>query len=578
MSRRAPAGWLGVALLVLSLSPPTTAAVEVHIEGVDEEAEKNIRGFLEITRLPGDEATAADRARRLHRKAPEQIRRALEPLGYYSPEIASRLEGGPDDWVATYEVEPGEPVRLRSVDVELFGEGREDGAFVRAAGRVPLAEDERAHHGRYEQAKRELLAVAARRGYLEADWRASRLEIDPAAGEARAILHLDTGPRYRFGDVTFNQDILDEDFLRRYLPFEEGDAFDRRQLLDLQFALSDSEYFSMVEVVSERDAARDRRIPVTVETEPRLPNRYTWGIGWGTDTGARTRFRWERRRVNRRGHRFSTEVELAETRRRLGLAYTIPLERPASERFIASADFTREELGDGLSRRNELAGRRIRLWSRWQLTEAVVFERSRDTISGTSESRQIIVPGLSLERRWRDDAIYPARAHRFDISLKGASRELASDVNFTQLRLGAHWVRRILPRTRLLTRAEWGGTAVSDVDRLPLSQRFFTGGDTSVRGFAFQSLGPRNEDGDAVGGRYLTTGSIELERLIVGDWGAAVFADAGNVSNDRRMSLEHAAGVGVRWRSPVGMLRVDVAQPISTDDGPRLHLSLGIDL
>lgn len=576
MSRPWTLRWL---ILVSALVvPQAMAAVEVRIEGVDDEARQNIRAFLGIARESVEEGTAVDRVQQLHRRAPGEIRSALEPLGYFQPEIESELAGGPDDWIATYRIDPGDPVRLVTVDVRLEGEGASDSAFVDVVENLPIAEGDRAHHGRYEQAKRELQSIAARRGYFEARWTATRLRVDPATGEGEAVLHMDTGPRYRFGEVTFDQDILDDDFVRRYLRFEPGDHFDRREVLELQYALSDSDYFQSVDVTADRERVEDGRIPVRVETTPRLPDRYSWGIGWGTDTGARTRIRWERRRANKRGHRFETEAELAEIRRRLGFAYTIPLERPARERLILNTSFSREQLGDGLSRTNEVGARRVRLYSRWQLTEALTFERSRDTIGGSSENRQLVVPGLSLEQRQRDDGAYPARAYRFNIDIKGATRELASDVNFAQLRLGVSWVRRILPRTRILARAEWGATAVSDLDRLPLSQRFFAGGDTSVRGFAYQSLGPRNEDGDVTGGRYLTTGSIELEHLIAGNWGAAVFADAGNVSEERRMSLEHAAGVGVRWRTPVGMMRLDVAQPISTDDGPRLHLSLGVDL
>lgn len=567
--------WL-LAILLLAGMTPLPAGVDVQIEGVDEEAEQNIRAFLQIARLPPDEATPGDRVRRLHRRAPEQIREALQPLGYFRPEIEGELSGGPDDWVATYRVHPGEPLVLSTVDIRIEGEGEDDAAFQQAAA-AGLRAGQRVHHGRYEQAKRDLQTVAARRGYFEARWVRSTLQIDPDAGEARAILHMDTGPRYRYGDIDIRQDILDDAFVRRYLRFEAGDAYDRRQLLDLQFALGDSEYFSAVDVEARRDQAEDRRVPIVVETEPRPRNRYTWGIGWGTDTGARTRFRWERRRVNRQGHRWEAETELAEIRRRFGFAYTIPLADPARERLILSTNFRREELGDGLARTNEVGARRVRLYSIWQLTEGLTFERSRDTIGDFSENRQILVPSLRAERRTRDDSIYATRGYRFNIDLRGATRELASDVNFAQLRVGASGVRKILPRTRILARTEWGATAVGNFDRLPLSQRFFAGGDNSVRGFAYQSLGPRNEDGDVIGGRYITTGSIEVERLIVGNWGAAVFADAGNVSEDRRMSLEYSGGVGVRWRSPVGMLRIDVAQPISTDDGPRLHLSLGVD-
>ncbi len=576
MRRALAASLLGLALLFAVSA--AGAAVDVRIEGVDDEAEENIRAFLQIARLPADEATPRDRVRRLHRVADEQIRQALEPLGYYSVEIESELAGGPDEWTAVYTVDPGQPLRLTRVDVRLIGEGESDEAMQRAARNVPLRTDDRVHHGRYEQAKRELQTAAAQRGYFEARWETRRLRVNPEAEEAEAVLHLDTGPRYRFGDITFDQDILDDDFVRRYLRFQPGDPFDRRLLLDLQYALSDSDYFQAVEVAADRDEAQGRRVPVIVHTEPRPPNRYTWGIGWGTDTGARTRVRWERRLANRRGHRFETEAELAEVRRRIGFAYTIPLARPQSERLVLNTNFRREELGDGIARTNEVGARRVRMYSRWQLTEGITFERSRDTLGDDRENRQIIVPSIGVEQRETDDSVYASRGYRFNVDVSGATQELASDVNFAQLRLRASWVRKILPRTRILVRGEWGATAVRELDRLPLSQRFFTGGDTTVRGFAYQSLGPRNEDGDVTGGRYLTTASVELERLIAGNWGAAVFADAGNVSAERRMSLENSAGVGLRWRSPVGMLRVDVAQPLSTDDGPRLHLSLGVNL
>lgn len=576
MTRAVVRGLLGLVLLLAAAA--TSGGVDVRIEGVDGEAEENIRAFLQIARLPSDEATPRDRVRRLHRAAEEQIRQALEPLGYYGVEVEAELTGGPDEWMVVYTVDPGTPLRLTEVDIRLSGPGANDDALRRAVGDAPLRTGEPVHHGRYEQAKRELQTVAAQRGYFEASWETRRLQVNPEEGRATAVLHLATGPRYRFGDITFEQDSVDDAFIRRYLRFAEGDPFDRRQLLNLQYALSDSDYFQAVDVAADREAAEGRRVPVMIHAEPRPPNRYTWGIGWGTDTGARTRVRWERRLANRRGHRFDAEAELAEVRRRVGFAYTIPLERPQSERLVLNTSFRREELGDGIARTNEVGARRVRLYSHWQLTEGITFERSRDTLGGDRENRQIIVPSLSAEQRERNDPVYPSRAYRFNVDIRGATRELASDVNFARLRLGASWVREILPRTRILVRGEWGATAVGEFDRLPLSQRFFAGGDTSVRGFAYQSLGPRNDDGDVIGGRYLTTASIELERLIAGNWGAAVFADAGNVSADRRMSLEHAAGVGLRWRSPVGMLRVDVAQPLSTDDGPRLHLSLGVDL
>jgi len=581
-----PSGWpviRGLAtrswlLGLLFVAPGVAAELEVRIKGVDDELENNVRAFLEITRLQDEDDLFVDRVRRLHGLAPEQIREALEPLGYYKPRVRSRLKGDAGDWTAVYTIDPGEPLTYDRVDIRLLGPGAEDEAFKSGVEAIDLSPGDRVHHGRYEQAKSQMRDIASRRGYFDAAWVETRLRIDVEADEASATLHLDTGPRYTYGDITINQDVLDDKFVRRYLDYGPGDPFHRRDLLDTQIKLGDTEYFENAEVFADRQQAEDGRIPITIDARPRARDRYTWGIGFGTDTGPRMRLGWERRRANRRGHRFEGEAEVSQIRTRVGFAYTIPLKDPANERLVFNSTYKEEEFGDGDAEAIELGLRRTRQFSRWQITEGVMYESSRDEIGGNTDTRQLVVPSLRAEQSKRNDAIYPTQAYRFGAEIRGARESLGSDVDFTQIRVDGRWIQRILPRTRVLVRGEWGGTKVADVDRLPLSQRFFAGGDNSVRGFDFQDLGPRNDDGDVTGGRYLTTGSIELERLLFGDWGAAVFSDVGNVGDQPDLDLEQSVGVGLRWRSPFGMMRLDIAEPISTDGPVRLHLSLGIGL
>jgi translocation and assembly module TamA len=188
------------------------------------------------------------------------------------------------------------------------------------------------------------------------------------------------------------------------------------------------------------------------------------------------------------------------------------------------------------------------------------------------------MPGAGLSYSRFDDPIYATRGFRLGAYISGGTETFGSDVSFLRGRLQGDGVLRLWDGGRLLVRGEIGTVEVDDVDRLPLSRRFFTGGDDSVRGFDYQSLGPVNEDGDVVGGRHLAVGSIELEQLIAGNWGAAVFMDAGNAMNDWSVNLRRSAGVGLRYRSPVGMFRVDVAKATDGDESARLHLSLGVDL
>ena len=132
---------------------------------------------------------------------------------------------------------------------------------------------------------------------------------------------------------------------------------------------------------------------------------------------------------------------------------------------------------------------------------------------------------------------------------------------------------------RVLIRGELGYTEVTDVTELPASIRFFAGGDSSVRGFAYESLGPEDESGDVIGGRHLATGSLEVDHPITERWHLAAFTDAGNAFNTiNEFEPRHSAGLGVRWRSPLGPIRLDIARAIDEHRDWRIHLSMGPDL
>lgn len=562
-------GWTGSAY---------AADVEVEIEGVDGPVLENVRAMLSIAgeRLEDD---ALERSiRRLHRRAPDEIRQALEPFGYYTPTIDTRLSEEDGAWRASYRIEPGDRVRLADVTIEIRGPGADDGAFADLRDELALRAGEPLVHSRYDDAKRRIMELAASRGYFDAEWERSTLRIDPDAREARAALILDSGSRYAFGEVAFEQSILKDSLLHDYVPFEPGDLWESGKLLDLQYALDDSDYFLRVGVRPQRDRARDGRVPIRIALEPRPRNRYTFGVGYGTDTGPRISAGWENRRVNRSGHSFDARVELAEIGNELSARYRIPLDDPARERLEFVTSFGTEEFGDGEERRYELGVARVEQRGRYQASVSLDYQRSEDTIGDETTWRNLVLPGAGLTYSRFDDQVYATRGYRLGGFVSGGTETFGSDVSFLRGRLQGRGITRLWEGARLLLRGEIGTAEVNDVDRLPLSQRFFAGGDDSVRGFAYQSLGPVNDEGDVVGGRNLAVGSVELEQLIVGNWGAAVFMDAGNAMNDWDTALRRSAGVGFRYRSPVGVFRVDVARAIDGDESARLHLSLGVDL
>jgi translocation and assembly module TamA len=164
--------------------------------------------------------------------------------------------------------------------------------------------------------------------------------------------------------------------------------------------------------------------------------------------------------------------------------------------------------------------------------------------------------------------------------VRGAYEGLVSDATFVQLRADTKAIHRFGDSGRVTGRIQLGATLGDGAGDLPASIRFFAGGDNSVRGYKYKSLGPKDKNGDVVGGRHLLTGSIEYEHPIVGeDWWVGAFADAGNAFDSSEITLRAGYGLGIRWFSPVGRLRVDLAFPDDTEDDEwRVHIGLGADL
>lgn len=572
--------------LLLMLAAPAMAqqTVRIDIEGLDPESEfyQNVRSNLSLVRYRDDDM-GESRLRRLHARAESEIRNALRPFGFYEPTVETELTREEDVWQARYRIDPGARVRVMSVDARVLGEGQSDGAFRRALAELPIRAGEPLDHRHYEAAKTRLLEIAGRRGYLDAEWVESVLRVDPFTRLATVELVLDSGPRYYFGDVDIQQTILNDDFVRRYLRFETGDPFDSDELVQLQYDLADSEYFDFVQVRPLRDqAGEDRRIPVEVETTRQPKHRYRASLGYGTDTGPRYGVRWDYRRINKRGHRGALAYNISDIRRALELRYIIPLENPFHERLTLDVNAIREDEGDFESRRREVGLSRSALWQGWHRTIFIRYEHER-SIFGPDDERvsEVVVPGVNFSRTRADNPTLPRRGLDLFLDLRGAREELASDLNFFRANLRAKRVRPITENTRLLLRLELGGTESENFHRLPLSQRFFTGGDQSVRGFPYQSLSPTDSEGRNIGGRYLTVFSAEADWRVQGRWYAAAFVDTGNATMEFPGELETSAGIGVRWASPVGMIRLDLARPISDpipERGWRLHLSVGPDL
>ena len=502
--------------------------------------------------------------------------------------------------VVTITVSLGEPVTVRSSNVDIEGEGGEDKYLLGDLDLFVPREGDVFDHALYEASKARVTRRLAERGYFDADFAARRVEVTRAQHAADIDLVWASGARYDMGPTTIVQDppILRPSILERLVYWEEGSYYHQGKLDRLRESLARLDYFAGIDIAPHPEQAQDGRVPVIVTLVPAKPNVYTAGLSYGTDSGAGVRLGWERRYLNDRGHKALAQLDWAQRRKTLTLQYRIPAFAWLDGWYTASAQFADEQTDYIDTRRIELVGSRSgeindkltataslhALRERW----AYAAEDDNDPATPTVyQYGSFIYPSLRAEYVDADDRLYPRRALGGTAMLRGGLEQAGSDVSFLQAHVTARWYRGLGELSRLITRGEVGHTFEGDSEQdnigtMPPSLRFHAGGDRSIRGYAWREVGPRiGEEGDEfpVGARNVVTGSVEYEQYIgKGEWGGAVFVDGGSAFDDNP-DWRLGVGIGLRWRSPVGPLRLDIAHGLDDPDSQfQIYLNIGADL
>jgi translocation and assembly module TamA len=575
------AGWFRACLVVLCcwLQPvPAGAEIRIDIPDVTPAVEDNIRAFLSLTRYAERTDLTQETMSRLLRRVVSETRAALEPLGYYDPTVEYGAEHQDNSWTVTILVTPGRPMRISEVNIQIQGAGQNEAALRNIIAADEIKPGLRLNHGTYENVKGSLLRAAKNQGYIDARFEKNELLIDRAERRASITLLLQTGERYRYGEIVTVQDVITDDAMRRLLRMKQGEPYTLDSLLRTQYVLDDSQYFASVDIDSGEPDPQTHTVPVTVRANPNRKQRYAVSFGYATDTKARGKFTWDNRLVNREGHRSKVEVTGSSVLQELSMRYAIPVRDIALEKLEFTGAAREEELGDTLSQQLEFGSGLTQVKGTWQRSLFVRLSDETTTLPAAadtprSSNRQfLIIPGISfatLPSYVTGDA---ARPYSIYTELRGSPSTFGSDSSFLQLRVQAEGMIKLSELWQLQLRAELGSSWVGDLFDLPASQRFFAGGDRSVRGFALNSLSPKDNEGNSLGGRNLLTGSVEIERSLPRNFGIAAFYDVGNAFDHFGDSLEYAVGVGVRYHIAVASLGVDVAKPLSVSGSPRLHL------
>lgn len=575
-------------LMLLAAAPLYAAEPDIAITGGSKSLRENIRQHLSLA----DESCTAPlwRLNSLLDNAETEISAAAQALGYYQLEYEAKFLNNKNCWGLQITLTPGEPVLVKELRIEILGEGSGDKIFQGLYDNPGIKVGNKLHHGRYEALKARFDTLAATHGYFDSEFAHARVSVNVAEKTAVIELIYNTGPRYKIGRINLQHSILDADFLQRYYTIHEGDYYDTEQLLELKNLYNASNYFSLASVSPDLQALNNSEVPINIELEARKRRAYSIGAGVEADE-PRIKLGFEDRYVNRRGHSLTADYSASEIKKEALVNYKIPLRRPAYE-FLNLYTGYLEEKTDTFYSEKDIYGSSYTYYqdNKWLQTYALDYTYEESWVGdSTPKSIGLLIPSLTLSRTKTDGSAYPLHGWSLISKVSGSPESLGSDRSFLQLYNRIKYVRA-LPRGRLLWRTELGLTDIANVKDLPASVRYFAGGDASVRGYDYKSLGPeefneRTKKDEIVGGNNLLVASVEYDyRFEDSNWVAAVFFDMGNAIDEGDFELKRGAGVGVRWVSPIGPIRIDVAKaldPIIKDDatkGWRLHISMGPDL
>ncbi|MEE9303277.1 MAG: autotransporter assembly complex family protein [Thiotrichaceae bacterium] len=585
--------------------------VTVQVSGATEELADNLKAFLPSLRNLKCDSTPR-RVERFIDASSEKLVEGAEALGYFEAKFNMTPHKEKQCWVLKIAAQPGKTVKVKTLNIQLNGFGKDLAEFQAILANPPYQSGDVLVSQYYEDFKTRLKRTANSLGFFDADLSSHTIKVNTRTHQADIDLVFDTGARYRFGKVTLEQDILESKYINRYTLIKEGDAFRSDKLIKQQRLLEKSSYFKNVQVRAGYDTATKNIIPIDIKTTRRKRYTYKGALGFATDDGFFIDGSMDTHWVNSKGHQLNVTTRYSEKDPSIGLKYKVPLWKPEYEFTTLSASWNRSDnddirgtalkLGIDYHRRND---------SEWEQIASINYLDEETQVNGTEAIHsQLTLFGVSTRKTERDDAVFPTKGWRLKAGLKGAAEGFLSDQSILQLDIAGKYLHTfkgstlssLLPLSKnkgdqsrqanqgkIILQGELGTTFIGDFNEIPKSLRFFAGGQNSVRGYGFESLGEINSNGDVIGGKHLLIMSAEYEHpfssslplpsLLKNKLSAAAFIDAGNAFNDwNDNSIKVGYGMGVRYKSPLGPIRIDLAVPENDPTDVNLYFSLGPDL
>lgn len=599
--------------------PAVAAASGKPAFTLEVEAPKEVRDLLqkhlELKRFQHQSDLQRRELTRLLGATSANVRDLIGTLGYFSPTVTVEVKETPESEEAPRKVivnvDPGPATTIKHSEVRFSGANAQDpeGKAQRDAIRDqwPLKPGEPFSQSQWSSAKSGGLKVLQARRYPTARIDTSLADVDADHNEASVGVTYDPGAAYTFGPLVIEgTERYDPVGLARIARLPEGKVYDQNVMLDTQQRLVSSGYFDSVFLAlaetpkaslgdseqkqqeARAEQGSDVTSPVIAKVREARLQKWVFGVGVSTDTGPRLSIDHIHNKVPGLNWRAVTKLQID---RKNPLISTQLTGLPGEDywRNFVGAKLEREPVGDFDVNSAQLRAGRAKSEERIERNYYLQYDWAKTQGSGAPPASSSLLANYGWTGRYFDNNISPTSGYGFAWEAGVGTTLTPQRTPFT--RVTGRWMT-LMPlgkpdeetqrRSRLQLRA-WGGaiTAKSDAD-LPMTLMFLAGGDNSIRGYGYQSIGAKTDNGKVIGGRYLAAGSVEWQRPIVikgntQDFEQAVFVDAGTVGDDvNRMYARVGVGTGIRWRSPVGPLQADLAYGLQ-EHQLRLHLRLGFN-
>ena len=560
--------------------PPDAIRYRLVVEGPNPPADA-IREGLDLARWQSDEQMTAELLELLVRDAPAQAREIAAVEGFYDAKVEASIDRKSMPQVVTVRVTPGAPVRVGGIRVDVTGPATDDAALGRPA--IKEARDgwslrlgEVFRQAEWIEAK-ELAVQALRRGpYAAARIARSEARVDPEARRADLDVEIASGPRFSIG-------ALDVQGLKRYAPslvenfstLKRGEPYTEAAMDAYVRRLAASGYFASAQASIDPEAATPEDATVRVSVIEAPTRRFEGSISYTTDTQVGARASYTDVDINDRALQMRLEGRFERKQSLAKVTFTWP---PTASQWIDSIAIGAQQTDFQNNREStaaiDLRRRGVDERGHPIYRAALLYDRQEPAGAASSTAHATFLEAGYVLRRV-DDLQSPTRGYMIEPRIGGGIPGLSTEGFGRVVVQAAAWYP-IDRNNQLAFRAEAGAVLASSRQGVPSVLLFRTGGDTTVRGYAYQSLGV--ELGDAiVGGRYYAVASAEAIRWIDATWGIAAFVDAGNaVDSLSDFKVVFGYGLGARLRTPIGPFRLDVAYGEETRK-VRVHFSVGLN-